>query len=178
MEPLFENACVWTKKAIRQMYYRVYRNWIITILVIVALNLVSIILNSLYSGIPVLRLMLEHSLLVVYALAVFFALKPWINSAVMYRRYFSLYRAEQKTVLRFYEDRFTQSGIRSSGETTFEYVQICRVMETRDLLLLKLKGKWVLLLDKNGFTRGDPSSLKAFLRERTGTGGWTPPTGE
>lgn len=165
MEPLFENTCVWTKKTLREMYYRVYRKWLIVVGVIAALVLLMLLGLSLWFSIP-LREMPWKEGLVLLALVVFFAFLPWIQSAAAYKRYVSLYGSAPENRLRFREGRFENENTQSGGHMEHEYAQIRRVMETKSLLLLKLKAKWIIMLDKDGFTRGDAASLQEFLREK------------
>ena len=93
------------------------------------------------------------------------------------KRLIQLYGSEPDVTVRFYDDHFVDQTKQTGAELNLQYAQIIRILETKSLLLLKLRGATFILVDKNGFTRGDAASLKAFLLEKkTGAGGWSTPS--
>lgn len=178
MEPLFENTCVWTRKTILELHRRVRRLFSIVLEAIVALEFVHFLILILRE-----RLYMDFTLMAAAALfAILLAAVPFfprISAAIAYKRYLNLFRQEQVSHTCFYEDRFTLGSMPSGGETTLEYAQIRRVMETKSLLLLRLTGKWIVMVDKSGFTRGDVATLKAFLQKKAvRNSGWSTPSAE
>ena len=166
MEPLFENRFTWSKKALREMHYRVFRPWLIGIGVLVALFLLMIVFLSFFSGMP-LREFLSPPFFVLIVFYIIFLFLPLYQAAVTNRRLLQLCGSEPDVVVRFYDDHFVDQTKQTGTELNLQYAQIIRIMETGSLLLLKLKGATFILVDKNGFTRGDAASLIEFLHMRT-----------
>ena len=165
MEPLFENRYIWSKKALREMHYRVFRPWIIGISVLVALVILAIVFLSLLSGTP-LREFLSPPFFVLIVLYVIILLLPLYQAAITNKRLIQLYGSEPDVTVRFYDDHFVDLTKQTGAELNLQYAQIIRILETGSLLLLKLRGATFILVDKNGFTRGDAASLKAFLQQK------------
>ncbi len=69
------------------------------------------------------------------------------------------------------ETAFSENGVHllniaSKGEMHLTYDAFARCTETEDLLLLKTKGKQVLLLLKSGFSLGDEREFKSFIQRK------------
>ncbi len=69
------------------------------------------------------------------------------------------------------ETAFTENGVHllniaSKGEMNLTYDAFSRCTETKELLLLKTRGKQTLLLLKSGFCLGDEQEFKAFMRRK------------
>ena len=69
------------------------------------------------------------------------------------------------------ETAFSENGVHllniaSKGEMSLAYDAFSRCTETKDLLLLKTKGKQTLLLLKSGFCLGDEREFKAFMQRK------------
>ena len=166
MEPLFENKFTWSKKMLREMHYRVFRPWLIWIGVMIALLILVVVFLSVFTGTP-LREFLSPPFFVLIAFYVIFLLLPLYQAAMTNKRLIQLYGSAPDVVVLFYDDHFIDQTKQTGAELNLQYSQIKRIMETESLLLLKLRSATFILVDKNGFTRGDAASLKEFLSKRT-----------
>ena len=69
------------------------------------------------------------------------------------------------------ETAFSENGVHmlniaTEGEMHLTYDAFVYCTETEELLLLKTKGKQVLMLLKSGFSLGDEKEFKAFMRRK------------
>ena len=69
------------------------------------------------------------------------------------------------------ETAFSENGVHllniaSMGEMHLNYDDFTHCTETEELLMLKTKGKQVLLLLKSGFCLGDEGEFKEFMRRK------------
>ena len=165
MEPLFENKYSWTRKMLREMNYRVYRPWLIVIGTIAALMLALLVFASVKTSTPFVQY-LSLPVVIFFVIAVLYMFLPLYSAVMTYSRMAKLYESAPDVTVRFFEDRFIDFTRQSDAKLDLQYAQITKVMETNSLLLVKLKGRFVIMIDKNGFTRGSADGLRVFLREK------------
>lgn len=166
MEPLFENRFIWTKKALREMSYRAFRPGLVALAVIVALLWLSVLFLSLIIGTP-FRELLSPPLFALIGIYAVYALLPLLQADMTYRRTSQLYGGAPDVTVQFFDDHFIDQTRQTGAELNLSYSQIKRILETDSLLLLKLSSRFFIMIDKNGFTRGDAATLKAFLQQKT-----------
>ncbi len=46
------------------------------------------------------------------------------------------------------------------------YVKVTRVLRTKNLYVIRLSAQLVLLVDKNGFTKGDCAGFEALMKQK------------
>ena len=161
MEPLFENHYIWTKKMLREMYYRAYRPFLIVFGAIVVLSVLSLAVDLLFSETPLDPI--PPLTLVVIVLAAAYLFLPLITAVATYNRMKKLYGSVPEVTIRFFEDHFVNITRQTGAVLNLEYAQIKKVLETKSLLLLKLSGQVFILLGKDCFTKGSAASLRVFL---------------
>jgi multisubunit Na+/H+ antiporter MnhG subunit len=65
--------------------------------------------------------------------------------------------------------KFTENGIQvvtsNKAEASFQYGQITHIIETKNLIILKVDRQVFILLAKNNYSAGDLSSFLCFLRK-------------
>ena len=76
------------------------------------------------------------------------------------------FHCEPQTHTFFYENEMRGKNNQSGVEIRIPYDQIVMVMETKNLFLIRIPEKRMVLVDKRGFQRGSSSEFGAFLREK------------
>lgn len=163
MEARFENQCVLTKKHIRDHLRVVTRRrcwalygglWLVLLLMIAANFLQGQTDLAVYA----------LCLLAVTLLA-FFAV-PELQAALRHRRWHYIAFRDTLTEAKFYEDRMVFSGEAEPQPVEYGYKQLRTVVRCGDMILLMMKGRGEILLDENGFRKGDPAKFRDFLQRK------------
>ena len=66
----------------------------------------------------------------------------------------------------FYEDHLLAVNTLSQAKTDIKYEEVRVLNQSRDLFLIGMEQGLVLLIDKNGFTKGAREEFVAFMREK------------
>ncbi len=73
---------------------------------------------------------------------------------------------EPRQLVRFYRDRVFCTNLQSGTHASYAYTEVTRLIETKHLLLLVLKFKLALVVDKDTLEGGSARELKAHLLRR------------
>lgn len=66
----------------------------------------------------------------------------------------------------FYQEHMMDFNEQTNGKTIIEYAQIIKVTKTKGLYLLMMRQNLILLIDKNGFVKGDKTAFETFIIEK------------
>lgn len=163
METLFENQCIYSKKNLLEMAKKTQKKYLVVInifaMLICALNAFS-------------RIVIHHSI----GMGIFFLLcaglfsitlfLPNITANRMLKQYHELYHSEYHTTTLFFQENMVDFNEQTNGKTMIEYAQIMKVTKTKGLYLLVMRQNLVLLIDKNGFIKGERAAFEAFIKEK------------
>ena len=171
---LFRNVFTPTREHYIQGYRRLLFSWSASSAVWMFASLALILLL-----IVVPRLMLGKAIVDGENAALFILLL--VLAALMCLLYFWLPAQSAKNTMRqqsegyarevSLETAFSESGVHllniaSKGEMNLTYDAFSHCTETKELLLMKTKGRQTLLLLKSGFSLGDEKEFKAFIRRK------------
>ena len=88
---------------------------------------------------------------------------PNFTAHRMLKQYHELYHTEYITTTLFFEEYIVDFNEQTSGKTIIEYAQIMKLTQTKGLYLLMMRQNLVLLIDKNGFIKGDIAAFETFI---------------
>lgn len=66
----------------------------------------------------------------------------------------------------FYEDHLLAINTLSQSKTNINYEEIRSVMQSKDLFIIGMEQGLVLLIDKNGFSKGTREEFVKFIRKK------------
>ncbi len=66
----------------------------------------------------------------------------------------------------FYEDHILTTGITDKSEIRIEYGKIIKVRQSKNLYLLIMKQKLVVMVNKNRFEKGSCEEFEQFIKEK------------
>ena len=75
---------------------------------------------------------------------------------------------EMQKTTKFLEDRI-EVVTSNKAESSFQYEQISHIIETKNLIILKVDRQIYILLEKNNFSVGDSPSFLSFIRKACGS---------
>ncbi|HEX2937395.1 MAG TPA: YcxB family protein [Ruminiclostridium sp.] len=163
MEPLIENKCKHSKANLLEMAKgsRSTVHIIICIAIIIYCigTAICCILRNCFPGILV-------SFLLTAFFAFLYLFLPYKNVNKMIKRCYELYHAEVESNLCFFEDYILNVNKQTNGETKTDYNQIIKVSQTKNLYLMNLREQIVILVDKNGFVKGNKDDFKRLIKEK------------
>ena len=91
---------------------------------------------------------------------------PRLETKKTLKRDNELYHATVKTNIKFYSEYIIGLNCQTNGETKTEYSQIVKIKETNHLFLLYLRANLVILVGKNGFTKGNAEEFRQYISQR------------
>lgn len=165
MDCKFENVSVQKMENLLEMYRRTLRKSF----VVYGMAVIVLFLLFLISGI------LTHSFSVTYTgmyVVLVIVGGNWVfrmpkkSAKAVYERNQEQYHSEPQTNIFFYENEMRGRNQQSGTEIQVPYDQVTKVMETRNLFLICIPDKRMVLADKKGFQKGDSREFAAFLREK------------
>ncbi len=163
MEALLVNRCVFSKENLLEMTKAIRKSSSIALIVCsVILFAVSILNFTVKANVTTGFVML--------VLAVFFGVfdlwLPGYTANSMYKRYQMIYHKEISSELQFFDDSILSLGEQAKAESRMSYVKVTRVLRTKNLYIIRLSAQLVLLVDKNGFTKGDCAGFEALMKQK------------
>lgn len=66
----------------------------------------------------------------------------------------------------FYDDHLLAANILSKSKTTIRYEEVRSLTQSKDLLIIGMDKGLVLLIDKNGFSKGKKEDFVTFIKEK------------
>ncbi len=163
MEALLVNRCVFTKENLLEMTKAIRKSSSIALIVCsVILFAVSILNFTVKANVTTGVVML--------VLAIFFGLfdlwLPGYTAKSMYKRYQMIYHKEISSELQFFDDSILSLGEQAKAESRMSYGKVTRVLRTKSLYIIRLSAQLVLLVDKNGFTKGDCTGFETLMKQK------------
>ncbi len=164
MEPLFTNACAYSKENLQEAMFALFKRKKILFSIIS----LCIIAGSIYYYIiwyDPLYLLMAFVLLGVLLYKYIFQIRS--KAKLMASRCILLYHEVPVQTVRFFDDRMEPVSIMSKDELSFNYDQIIRVEQSRRLYVLFFNGKMMVVLDKSKFENTTAGEFECFIREKT-----------
>lgn len=161
----FENISVQKKENLLEMYKRTLRKSfmiygiavIVLFLIFFATSLLTRSFSLIYTALYVVIILIAGN----WVLRM-----PKKSAESTYANNQEQFHCEPQTHTFFYEDEMRGKNNQSGVEIRIPYDQIMMVMETKNLFLIRIPEKRMVLVDKRGFQRGSSSEFGAFLREK------------
>jgi len=165
METLFENKCIFSKGNLLEMAKKSRsksKDIIIYILFVFCMGLV--ILSS------VQYKYLEAGIYLIFCLIIvcLYLFLPYMNVNKAMKQFKEIYHTEVETTVLFFDDYMVSINKQTAGEIKMDYLQIIKVKQTKGLYLLQMQQNINILVDKNGFTKGDREGFITFIKEKAG----------
>ena len=66
----------------------------------------------------------------------------------------------------FYDDCIVSTNSADNSEVKIDYGKIIKVMQSKNLYLLVMKQKLVIMVNKNGFEKGNCEDFEKFIRTK------------
>lgn len=163
MEALLINKCTFNKANLLEMTKAIRKS------ASIALIACSVILFA----VSVLNFVVKDSVstgIVMLVLAVFFGVfdlwLPGYTANAMYKRYQMIYHKEIFSELQFFDDSILSLGEQAKAESHMSYAKVTRVIRTKSLYIIRLSAQLVLLVDQNGFSKGDCAGFEALMKQK------------
>ncbi|MCR5809053.1 MAG: YcxB family protein [Clostridiales bacterium] len=163
MEPLFENSFDLNEETMKE-FLRSNRKT--SLLVFIILDVAVMLFFFLYYLIAYSEIALFYPVAALALIAFSFAMY-----AVSEKRTLRALREQTDgkpyiVTRRFFGEEFRSSDSISGGEVAVEYEKIAKVVETKNLLILRTNAKLNYILRKDAFTMGTPEEFKSFIEGR------------
>lgn len=163
MNTIFENKCVYTYDYYLQLKRKTMDKgatsvgWVLLI-VFLGLSVFTIAKGWYMFAIAAVIgvLLISHRLFIIPVMLAKFAA----------RKNREIHGKDVETVNIFYEDHILAVNTLTMGKTSIEYTEVKQLLETRDLYIIGMDKGLVLMIDKNGFTKGSREDFTAFMREK------------
>ena len=158
----FENTCTYTQQHLLEMGRRTTQAFRLVLLcaclLFLALGIWEAVAGVLWRAIV--------SFLFAAVWAYLLLVEPQMNAKRAYRRYWETYHAQVQTRNLFFEDAILGINVQGGGEMRITYDQIVKIHETKNLYLLMLPKRMLVMVDKHGFEKGDAAAFVPWLRSR------------
>jgi hypothetical protein len=163
MEPVLINICPFNKETLTEMMKATRKSSRIVIPVcVVILALVSLVYVFYLGDLPMAAL----TLFLAAFFGVFEAVIPRIAVKKTLKRYNELHHAEIDSELHFFEDSIFSTSPQTKAESTILYPQIKKVLRSKNLYIIRLGAQLVLLVKKDGFTKGGCADFELLMRQK------------
>lgn len=166
MKNLYENRCRYTQVCLEEMARATQKT---------SSKVYSVVFLVLFIGAGVVNWVLEgfsfFSLLFFFAaaaLGVVYYRLPVKQARALYQHHQERYHAEVETEVSFSDGEFILYNKQSGGRVSCLYSQVVKVKETKRLCILMMPKNLAVLVDKEGFARGEWADFRAFIRQKTG----------
>lgn len=161
----FENISVQKKEYLLEMYKRTLRKSfviygaavLVLFLIFLMTNLATHSFSLVYTGMYVVMVLIIGNWVI---------RMPKKSAKNTYANNQEKYHCEPQTHIFFYESEMKGRNQQSGVEIQVPYDRIVKVMETKNLFLIRIPDKRMVLVDKHGFQRGNSSEFAAFLKEK------------
>lgn len=169
MEANFENICEYTKTNIYEMHKNhksVFRIFLPAFFIFEGISVVVQVFDNTRLFDTSVRLLSIIAAVLLISLGVFLYLViPRLETKKTLKRDNELYHTTVKTNIKFYSEYIIGLNCQTNGETKTEYSQIVKIKETNHLFLLYLRANLVILVDKNGFTKGNAEEFRQYISQ-------------
>lgn len=164
MKTIFENKCTYTYQYYLQLKKKTMdKDFVTTCYVALALA-VCLMFFFLYKG--------WMSCVIAAIVGVVFVLYRLVGTPMRLASFAARKNREihggkdVETQNNFYEDHLLAINAFTMNRTNIKYVDILSLLETKDLYIIGMDKGLVLMLDKNGFTKGTREEFVEFMKEK------------
>jgi len=166
---MFKNETTYTKEVHKEEYLALWMHrkgaklTIFLVQVIILLTIILVIYEAwtdtinigimVYISIPVIFVM-------VGGLMIYYDIKE------SYQMLQGIFQDKNPVLIYEIEDHIKEHNSISGGDNTFDYCQIYKIVESKNLIVLILNGNLMISLKKNGFTQGSWNECKDFIGQK------------
>jgi hypothetical protein len=163
MEPVLINICPFNKETLTEMVKttRKASRIVITVCVVIFLLLAAVNYFLLYDVFMAIMMLFCAAFF-----GVFEALVPGISVKKILKRYDELHHTEIDSELHFLEDSIFSTSPQTKSESTILYPQIKKVLRSKNLYIIRIGAQLVLLVKKDGFTKGGCADFEVLMRQK------------
>lgn len=164
MEEILVSTCPFNKETLTEMVKttRKASRIVITVCVVVFIFLSAVnafVLNDYF--------MAALTLFFAVFFGVYEAVIPQITVKKTLKRYDELYHTEIVNELHFLEDSIFSTSPQTKAESTIPYSQIKKVLRSKNLYIIRLGAQLVLLVKKDGFSKGGCADFELLMKQKT-----------
>ncbi len=163
MEPLFTNTCLLTKEVYKEAYLAITRSRRILVVILSAVIFVSSLFEAYWTDDVLFYFFAGFFVLFAVYYFVFF---PRRAANITSKRSQEIYHEEICSTIRFYDDSMITKSTPSNAEATLRYDQIVQVRASRQLYIITIKQKLLVILDKSKFDQINMIEFEHFLRQK------------
>lgn len=165
MQNRFENKCVCTLDNLREMTTHTRKTgYVVYISVCYVLLFLLGVTIPLYNG----KIIMAVAVLgILFVTGIYFFMMPRINAKKQYEFYKKMCSGNELQIrVIIYDDRIENIDVYNNKYTEIEYTDIKKIVETDNLFNIILNNDSVIMLDKNGFIKGEAKEFYAFIVEK------------
>jgi len=163
MEPIFTNACAYSRENLQEAMFALNRRKKI----LVSLWFLFCIAGFIYYYIVLYDYLFIIMALAMLALLLYKYVYQILNKAkVMAERCIVICHEVPVQTVRFFEDHVEPVSIMSKDELSLNYDQLIRVEKSRRLYVLYFNGKIMIILDKSKFENKTLEEFEHFIKEK------------
>lgn len=105
--------------------------------------------------------------IIITVFGIFFTVYPVIRLRIItekqQKQFLLLYNGIPESITHFCDDRLVSTSLTNKSEISVEYDKIIKLKQTKNLYLLTLKEKIILMVDKNEFEKGTCEDFEKFI---------------
>lgn len=167
METVFENTTIQTKEILRHGAACIMRKKLIVHAVALAALGIAFLVFVFLKGTDVAYFFGVAFSFACIAIAIFrFDNVPRKFAERTYSDQMKLYKEPATVRMRVRRHDFTIENFQQNSLHTYAFKDCVKRMENKAVIVLKTVKKTYIILDKNGFIKGDTDALAAFLRKQ------------
>lgn len=168
MENIFENTCLYTRENLLTVTQKTLKTKIKVIYVTMAVLCLAL-------GIFAIIRFNHHLVITIFGIAlilegIFAAIKimrmPYKLSQQTFDRNTTIYHEVAKLEVSFHDKDFCAHNKSTGKSSTYDYIHVIRVTETKTLILLSLPHDLCIPIDKSGFTKGNSNDFVDFIAQK------------
>lgn len=161
MEPIFANACRYTRDNLREMAKATLPKWYKIYCLVFTVAFVALAVLGLSIGKTMLGI-----LFAVFAVMMILVYLSKISPEKTYRRSQEKYGKEAEVRLFFYNDFVMGKNLTAGSAMKTEYEKISFIAETKSLYVLGLSVGVSIIVDKNGFISDNRDEFLDFIKSK------------
>lgn len=153
------------KESERVYFIRYLKKYLLVFAILIVIQFLSVISSYLTEKTATMDLLLLGYLIlmtILFVIIMHYKFKKMIKNDI--DRYNILYGKKNKEIVVTMENKITNSV--NGRKNTFNYSDIKKCMETKNLMLLLMTGNLIVLIKKDAFIKGDYKSFKELLKKK------------
>ncbi len=161
MEPVFSNACRYTKDNLREMAKAALPKWYKVYCAVFTLIFAAFAVNGIFGGRTMMGI-----LFAAFAVLMIIVYLSKTSPEKAYRQSVEKYGREAEIRLFFYDGFIIGKNLAAGNTVKTEYEKISYIAETENLYVLGLSIGMSIIVDKNGFISNNGAEFSDFIKSK------------